>query len=158
MQAEMLAALEIRDGRAVNEQPLLAWNFRFHVQTRQWKKVGVRHNRMPRNVKRSVVAQETGIPEENLLNWESAVIREPGGEGEGDPSQRLKVLAGEEIAQNPLLPWGFEFFPASNTWRRARASRNEVSRSQVAKKVGVTEEQLVTWETAITQDFQRKSA
>jgi len=72
----------------------------------------------------------------------------------------LKVLAvgpGGEVNPNPLAEWHFRFNRRGNRWTRVslyskgsfrRGLPRVVSRSSVAKKVGVSEDAIEKWEEA----------
>lgn len=53
-----------------------------------------------------------------------------------------------QYGTQPLLKCGFCFYPQSRTWRRARASRDKVTRQHVAKRAGVSESAILSWEEA----------
>ena len=84
--------------------------------------------------------------------WEKAV-NAGDTRGEGNLGRLLQVGPGGVTNSQPLHRWGFCFYPLSRVWRRARAARDEVTREQVAKRVGVTEETLVAWELAACEGF-----
>lgn len=101
-------------------------------------------------VSREEVAAAVGVSIDALVTWEAAVqtvanVEQPG------PAQAIRIDSGGKANPEALHKWGFQFFPGSNTWRRARASRNEVSRAQVARRLGVSEEDLLRWEEAVAR-------
>jgi hypothetical protein len=61
----------------------------------------------------------------------------------------LQVVAAGVVNKNPLLSWNLQYFPASRTWRRARAARDEVPREKVATIVGVDVMLIEAWENAM---------
>jgi DNA-binding XRE family transcriptional regulator len=94
------------------------------------------------------VAEEVGVTEETLKEWESAVRAKVLPKMD-DAAVLLKLGPDGPINRDPLAKWQVRFYPESGRWRRTRSNREEVSRSVVAKKVGVSEEILVQWEAAI---------
>ncbi len=65
-----------------------------------------------------------------------------------DAGSRLIARVDGSPLEQPLEPWRILYFIRSRRWRRARAAREELSRAQVAKEVGVTESLLEAWEVA----------
>ncbi len=66
-----------------------------------------------------------------------------------DAADLLKIDEHGRLNRDPLSKWRFRFYPESGRWRRISASRKEVSRQEVAKRVGVAEEVLKDWESAV---------
>jgi DNA-binding transcriptional regulator YiaG len=94
------------------------------------------------------VAEEVGTTEDMLKVWEQAVRAKVLPEME-DAVELLKVDANGPVNLDPLAQWQLRFYPDSARWRRTRSHRDEVPRSAVAKKVGVSEEVLAEWEKAM---------
>jgi hypothetical protein len=94
------------------------------------------------------VSQEVGVAQEILKAWEEALKTKVLPKMD-DAAELLRVDANGPISLDPLAKWQLRFYPESGRWRRTRSNRDEVPRSAVAKKVGVTEDVLAAWETAI---------
>jgi hypothetical protein len=60
----------------------------------------------------------------------------------------LEVKNGRPVYRDPLVRFGFCYYPSRGYWRRARSHRDEVTRSAVAKRIGVPEDVLAAWEEA----------
>lgn len=136
------------EGRAVHQDPLTRWRFRFDPRTGAWMRVTLRKVGMPRRVSRLLVAQETGATEDSLRAWEGAMKAALPAE-EKDALLLLQLTSeGRPVHRDPLVKWRFQFFPQVGRWRRATASRDEVPSEAVAKKVGVPVEVLKAWEAA----------
>jgi len=132
----------------VNSDPLASWSLRFDPRTSRWSRCSIRKVGLPRPISRAAVAEEVGVTEETLKEWESAVRAKVLPKMD-DAAVLLKLGPDGPINRDPLAKWQVRFYPESGRWRRTRSNREEVSRSVVAKKVGVSEEILVQWEAAI---------
>jgi len=95
-----------------------------------------------------MVAEEVGVPEEAIAVWQAAITSSENAATASTPEARLAIGPNGPINNTPLLDWQFEFFPKSGTWRRTRGQRNEVTRSTVARRVGVSEDLIEKWEKA----------
>jgi hypothetical protein len=131
----------------VNPDPLVALGLRFYSKTGHWRRIGSFHKHLPTRVSRRLVSEEIGLPESVIEAWENAV-KAGNTQGTDDVSELLRICPSGVAHSQPLQHLGFCFYPQSRVWRRARAARDEVTREQVAKRIGVTEEVLLAWELA----------
>jgi len=148
-----LRLLAVGPDGEVNPDPLAEWHFRFNRPGNRWTRVtlyskGSYRRGLPRVVSRSAVAEEVGVPEEAIAAWQAAITSSESAARAVTPESRFAIGPNGPINKNPLLDWQFEFFPQSGAWRRTRGQRSEVTRSKVAKKVGVSEDLIEKWEKA----------
>jgi len=153
-----LKLLAVGPGGEVNLDPLVEWHFRFSPRGNRWTRIsyyskGSYGRGLPRVVSRSTVAQEVGVPEQAIADWQAAVMSSAGEHDGTTPESKLAIGPDGLIDRSPLSEWHFEFFPQSGVWRRTRGQRGEVSRRAVAKKVGVSEDLIEQWERAATASW-----
>ena len=161
MNRKALALLAVGPDGQVNPEPLVEWNFRFSRRANRWTRIsyysrGSYRRGLPRVVARSTVAQEVGVPEEAIARWQAAFMAAERARDVASAQSRLAVGADGSIDPHPLTMWNLDFFPQSRVWRRTRGQRNEVSRSVVAKKVGVCEDLIKRWEQAAIALWERQ--
>lgn len=162
MNEKALKLLAIGPGGEVNPDPLVEWRFRFSPRAKRWTRIsryakGSFRRGLPRVVSQAKVAEEVGVPEQVLADWQAALIASKSGTDGTSPESKLAIGPDGPIHRSPLVDWHFEFFPRSGVWRRTRGQRSEVSRQSVAKKVGVSEELIEQWEKALTALRERES-
>jgi hypothetical protein len=134
----------------LNRNPLEPLGFRFDAKSKSWRTVTRFHSNLPKNISRNNVASAIGIDESLIEKWEKAVSfesREPN--SITDTKSLLSVDHGAVLNLDPLSSWQLRYYPQSKTWRRTRSHRNEVTRAEVARKVGVPEELITLWEQAM---------
>ena len=131
-----------------NLDPLAKWRLRFDPKNSRWSRCSIRKRGLPHAVSRAAVAEEVGANEEILKVWEQAVKAQVLPKMD-DAAELLKVNANGPVSLDPLTKWQLRFYAESGRWRRTRSNRDEVPRSAVARKVGVSEEVLAEWENAI---------
>jgi hypothetical protein len=137
------------EGRPLHQQPLDDHGIRFNYATATWReRGGLTRGMMPRVVSRSGIARSTGVAEHIIQRWEEAV------KTAGKRNCCIKELVALDASGRPVnttafAPYGLAFYPISSTWRRTRAGRTEVTRAFVAKKTGLSEEQIANWEHAV---------
>lgn len=130
-----------------NAQPLAALKINFNPTTKTWRKAArFKRGGLPRIVARAEIARELEIDEQLLIDWERHVIQQNAG-----PSAEESLAVNEDgsvVNEDPLQRWKYRFHCESNVWRRATSHRNEVSRAEVARKVGICEDLIARWENA----------
>lgn len=135
--------------RPVHQQPLDDRGIRFNTATGTWReRGGLSRGKMPRVISRSNIAASVGVAEPIIQRWEEAAKHAC------RKSVHFNELiaidsSGNPVNREPFVSLGLAFYPNSSTWRRTRADRTEVSRAFVAKKTGLSEEQIATWEDAV---------
>ena len=136
--------------------PLVSLGFRFDAKSKVWRRVVRFHKNMPSNTHRKTVADEAGLSEDALQAWEEAIVIATVEVSSDDPAALLAVVDGHPVHLDPLRKWAFQYFPQSKIWRRTRSHRNEVSREDIAKKVGVPEALVEAWESAADKNWATK--
>lgn len=134
---------------ALSDEVFANAKMRFDPKTGIWSRVELRKVGMPRRLSRDIVAQEIGVNKEDIKKWEVFVRSKLLCEAGEDPAELLAVGPNGPLHKDPLLKWRFRFFAESGRWRRSTASRAEVSREEVCKKVGVEIELVELWERAV---------
>lgn len=149
--------LKISELGGIEEEPLIEFGFRFYPIQGCWRTVGKKGRCLTKRVSSQDVASAVGISLNALARWEAAKL---GLLAKKEPTNQaaFEVSPGNTVNKTAPLQWGFEYFPVSRTWRRARASRNEVDRSLVAKKIGISESVLAIWESAVHQNLENNAA
>lgn len=148
MQDDTVNLFAVGSAGPVSLNPLAKWKLRFDPRTGIWSRAELRKVGMPRRISREAVAEEVGVTPEIIKAWEDSVRAAANPDREQDPAELLRVGPNGPIHHDPLLKWRFKFYPDSGRWRRATASRGEVTREEVLKKVGVSPEILEAWELA----------
>lgn len=150
----MSASLDTRfeldaEGRPLHQQPLDDRGIRFNTATGTWReRGGLNRGMMPRVINRSNISKTVGVSEAAIKRWEEAAAKAC--EKTIRPEELIAIDAsGRPIHRDPFSSYGFAFYPSSSTWRRTRAERAEVTRAFVARKTGLTEEQIANWEDAV---------
>lgn len=146
-EAEKLLA--VTENGPVNHDPLTAWGFRFYPATGHWRRIQKFHERLPLRVSRAAIAREVQVPEQVIATWE-ATMRTAAVRQDQSAAELLQVGPGGPVNLDPLARWQLRYYPQSKLWRRTRSHRNEVSREDVARKVGVSEDLLAAWESAVS--------
>jgi hypothetical protein len=137
----------------VAKHPLEAMGFRFDAKNKTWRTVTRFHDSLPKNVTRCRVATEVGVSEQLLEDWEKAICDQDASEAVGnDPVDLLRVDQ-PQLNKDPLSAWQLRYYPQSKVWRRTRSHRNEVSRLEVARKIGVPEDLILKWELAMNSEW-----
>lgn len=150
----MSASLDARfdldaEGRPLHQQPLDDRGIRFNTATGTWReRGGLNRGVMPRVISRAKIAKAVGVSEDTIKRWEEAATKAC--ENTVRPEELIAIDAsGRPVNREPFSSYGFAFYPSSSTWRRTRAERAEVTRAFVARKTGLTEEQIANWEDAV---------
>lgn len=143
-------SVELNDTDLIPEgaQPLEARGIRWDKLSLCWRRsIGGREG-MSYKIKRKSVSQLLAIPEATLANWEASYARQWAAIQVSSATAALAVGEDGSCINDPLVGWGIRYYPQSQTWRRARAARDELSREKVAKAVGVSVDAILAWERA----------
>jgi DNA-binding XRE family transcriptional regulator len=149
--------LSVTTNGPVNTEPLESFGYRFEPKKGAWQILAKFNKSLPKSIMRSSLAKEIGVPEQVIVDWEQAMlkIKITGNPTQLDAIELLRVGENGEINSDPLGKWAVRYYPQSKVWRRTRSHRNEVSRLEVAKKVGVAEEIIAAWEMAANAKWER---
>jgi hypothetical protein len=140
--------LRVASDGVCNADPLIDFGFRYDLKRRLWRRLGQFHRRLPTSVSRALVAESVGVTEKLLEQWECAVTKDTQQPASAAEALSAGVKTPGKLNVDPLVSFGFRYFPRSKTWRRARADRNEVGRDVVARKTAVPVELIEAWEHA----------